>query len=730
VLTVYFLIISITAFLLLVLASVVLIRNSKTELNKSFAVFTTSVAGWVFSNYFCDVESIPIEYVILANHITLLFACVSLIVLSHFLLAFVPSRLSEARNKITTASILLALISLTSFVIKDVTFDNGVSVIEFGPLAPVYFGVLSFSIGVIFYSLITGLRNKRGVEHRQVKVIFMGALITVGLSSITNALLPAAFGVYTLISIGPLSTLALIYALFYTITKHKLFDIRLIVARSLGYILSLGILILTFVFTSSLLVENVFRNVNEGWVTTFINSVIFLAAVLTYPVLKRYFDRITNKVFYRDAYDPQDFLDNLNTEIVQNIEMDILLRRVSSVIEEHIKCSYCFVGVFETDKTPLRIIGAENPQITKTDMLELRSELAKSHQKVILTDDLGSHFSSLKNTLSKKDAGMVVRIVSGKDLENNTLAYLVLGIKKSGNVYNKQDVKIVEIIADELVIAIQNALRFEEIQSFAATLQEKVNTATLKLQKTNKKLRDLDETKDEFISMASHQLRTPLTSVKGYTSMVLEGDAGKLNKAQKDLLNQAFVSSQRMVYLIADLLNVSRLKTGKFIIDAQPTNLAEVVEGEILQLQETAKRKNLTLTYDKPKNFPELMLDETKIRQVIMNFADNAIYYTPRGGKVDIELKKDSSSVYFTVKDDGIGVPKKEQEHMFTKFYRATNARKSRPDGTGLGLFMAKKVVDAQGGHILFESHEGKGSTFGFCFKKKSLSVKGAHSNS
>jgi signal transduction histidine kinase len=124
------------------------------------------------------------------------------------------------------------------------------------------------------------------------------------------------------------------------------------------------------------------------------------------------------------------------------------------------------------------------------------------------------------------------------------------------------------------------------------------------------------------------------------------------------------------------------------------------------------------------------MLDETKIRQVIMNFADNAIYYTPRGGKINIGLKEDSSSVYFTVKDDGIGVPKKEQEHMFTKFYRATNARKSRPDGTGLGLFMAKKVVDAQGGHILFESHEGKGSTFGFCFKKKSLAIKGAHSSS
>jgi signal transduction histidine kinase len=228
----------------------------------------------------------------------------------------------------------------------------------------------------------------------------------------------------------------------------------------------------------------------------------------------------------------------------------------------------------------------------------------------------------------------------------------------------------------------------------------------------------MDETKDEFISMASHQLRTPLTSVKGYLSMVLDGDAGKVSETQQQLLNQAFVSSQRMVYLIADLLNVSRLKTGKFIIDATPTNLADMVESEIAQLTEVAKSRKLTLLYDKPEDFPILQLDETKTRQVVMNFVDNAIYYTPAGGTIKIELSTDRSSVYFMVKDNGLGVPKNEQSHLFTKFYRAKNARKARPDGTGLGLFMAKKVISDQGGTILFESIEGKGSTFGFKFDK------------
>jgi len=280
-----------------------------------------------------------------------------------------------------------------------------------------------------------------------------------------------------------------------------------------------------------------------------------------------------------------------------------------------------------------------------------------------------------------------------------------------------------EIVANELVIAIQNALRFEEIENFNVTLQGRVDDATKKLRHANEKLKALDETKDDFISMASHQLRTPLTSIKGYISMVLEGDAGKLTHMEHEMLGQAFFSSQRMVYLIADLLNISRLKTGKFIIEPAKVNLAEVVEQELGQLEETAASRSLTLTYEKPKQFPDLMLDETKTRQVIMNFVDNAIYYTPANGHVIVRLVNNPTTVELRVEDDGIGVPKHEQPHLFTKFYRAGNARKARPDGTGLGLFMAKKVVIAQEGSLIFESQEDKGSTFGFIFSKRKLGV-------
>lgn len=295
---------------------------------------------------------------------------------------------------------------------------------------------------------------------------------------------------------------------------------------------------------------------------------------------------------------------------------------------------------------------------------------------------------------------------------NKSIGFLVIGVP-----LEKHDISpFLENLADRLTstisIAVENHILYEELQE-----------ATAKLRVQNRKLRELDKTKDEFISMASHQLRTPLTAVKGYLSMVLEGDAGPVKKEQKELINRSFVGAQKMVYLIADMLNVSRLQTGKFVIDNHPTDLAEVVQGEVDQLLEEAAAKQIKLIYQKPAGFPVLNLDETKIRQVIMNFLDNALYYTPNGGEITVKLESTSDSVTYTVTDTGVGVPKSVQHHLFSKFYRADNAKKMRPDGTGLGLFMAKKVVVAQGGAIIFKSTEGKGSTFGFSFPRKGMEV-------
>lgn len=297
--------------------------------------------------------------------------------------------------------------------------------------------------------------------------------------------------------------------------------------------------------------------------------------------------------------------------------------------------------------------------------------------------------------------------------KKRVIGYVCVGRRAKGN-YSRTDIKALETIDEELVIAIQNAQSIQEVRELNANLEQRVTAATKELRVSNSQLQKLDEAKDEFISMASHQLRTPLTSIKGYISMMLEGDLGELTDEQKHVLREAFMSSERMVRLIGDFLNVSRLQTGRFVVEKRPLDLALLVEREIEGLTQHASARGLNFKYTKPKNIPLLELDENKIQQVVMNFADNALYYSKENGTVTVTLKKVDDCVELRVIDTGIGVPRDEQAELFNKFFRATNARRARPDGTGVGLFLAKKVIHDHGGSLIFESEEGKGSTFGF----------------
>jgi signal transduction histidine kinase len=344
-----------------------------------------------------------------------------------------------------------------------------------------------------------------------------------------------------------------------------------------------------------------------------------------------------------------------------------------------------------------------------TKSYEALKEVIKNEHTEILITDLFPVSHPLHVLLAERSIAILMPLKH----QDVMLGFLALGEQRSSG-YSKRDIKLLSTVADELLIAIQNSLSVQEIRDINEHLEQRIVEATTELLVSNKKLQDLDKSKDEFISMASHQLRTPLTAVKGYLSMVLEGDIGEISKEQREVLEQAFDSSQRMVYLIADFLNVSRIQTGKFMLEVTPVDLAQLIPEEVEQLVETASRRQIKIKYDSGSDLPRVPADENKLRQVMMNFMDNAIYYSRANSVINVVLYKDGSDVVFKVIDTGIGVPKSEQPHLFTKFYRATNARQQRPDGTGIGLYMAKKVIVAHGGSIIFETKEGVGSTFGF----------------
>jgi signal transduction histidine kinase len=290
---------------------------------------------------------------------------------------------------------------------------------------------------------------------------------------------------------------------------------------------------------------------------------------------------------------------------------------------------------------------------------------------------------------------------------------LLLGYKKSGDIFNTTDIKALDILAHELAIAIHNAKSYTQIQDFNKTLQKRIDEATAQLRDANEHLKELDQLKNEFLSMATHQLNTPLTVVDGYLTLINDGVVSEPSE-RKDYLEKTLGRVRGMKRMVADFLNVSRIESGKFIIDVKPTDINKMISEEVNGLGPSAKEKEVLLQFIPPKHpVPLVEIDEQKTRQAAMNLIDNAIYYTPKG-EIKIYLDSDQDYVTFKVIDNGIGVPEKQKDKLFQKFYRADNAKSERPNGNGVGLYLVKRVIEDQGGKIIFESAEGKGSTFGF----------------
>lgn len=398
----------------------------------------------------------------------------------------------------------------------------------------------------------------------------------------------------------------------------------------------------------------------------------------------------------------------LITILTSTVAIRDLLERVAMEVQAASDASQVFFFVYKPDGHHVSSGTKGHVRPTVGDCNLLESYFYRTGRTSVKAKNLHNE-AETRRLLKSYQVDFVMPLIRGQEI----IGFLFLGPKRRG-IYSAYDIGMVYDIKNEMAIAIQNAASLEAVKELNANLQQRIEAATDELRTSNEQLRGLDVAKDEFVSMASHQLRTPLTSVKGYISMVLEGDAGKISSMQRKLLREAFTSSERMVHLINDFLNVSRVQTGKFVVEKRPVDVAKLVKQEVRSLETAAEAHDLHLKAEVPPKPVVLNIDEGKIRQVIMNFIDNAIYYSRPDTDITVQLRVFPKEVRLEVTDHGIGVPAHQQSQLFTKFFRADNARTQRPDGTGVGLYLAKLVIDGHGGRLIFASKEGTGSTFGF----------------
>jgi signal transduction histidine kinase len=245
--------------------------------------------------------------------------------------------------------------------------------------------------------------------------------------------------------------------------------------------------------------------------------------------------------------------------------------------------------------------------------------------------------------------------------------------------------------------------------------REKVQKVAAELRRVNARLKELDKAKSEFVSIASHQLRTPLTAIKSILNMMENGDFGELNKVQETYISKAFNSNERLIKLVNDLLNISRIETGRGRMNIKPIRLEDLVISVIDELERQAKGKNLSLIFEKPsQKIPLVEVDSDQIRQAVINLVDNAIKFTEKGS-ITLSLSKAGTFVVFKSKDTGVGISKEDLPTLFHKFVRGQYESSKYIGGTGLGLYVVKKIIEVHGGQVWVESGgPGQGSTFYF----------------
>jgi len=237
----------------------------------------------------------------------------------------------------------------------------------------------------------------------------------------------------------------------------------------------------------------------------------------------------------------------------------------------------------------------------------------------------------------------------------------------------------------------------------------------LELSEKNERLRDLDEIKSQFVSVAAHQLRTPLSGIKWTLYALLEEQVGKLNAEQRKFAQDSYTATIRLIDLVNDLLNVSRIEEGRFGFNMERKDFVHIVQKVYKRFKDMAKNKGIDFSLYLPKEkLPLLDIDEEKIGIALENFIENAIKYTSPAGIVSVTVKEENERISVVISDTGIGIPKDQTSRVFKKFFRAKNAQLFQTSGTGLGLYVSKNIIQNHDGEVYFTTEENKGSVFTF----------------
>jgi signal transduction histidine kinase len=686
----------------------VLLRNRHSATTALFFLLTLDMSMWSVANYL-TLQYTDLLFVLYLTRIVMALA-VPQSLMFFLLMHTLPRPRISLRPLVvwilTIVSVVTSVLCVSPYLFPSIIFVQKTPSPTPGPAMPVFVLV---AVGLLLAGVITlvkRIRKSSGIERIQFQVIGLGIVVMFLLIIIFNFLLVVVFSISSFVSVSPLYTLPFVVATAYAIIKHKFLDIRAVVARAVSYTVLISLFgvsyALIFALISSLLIE---PTVDMRMVA--VSTLAALSMVMTFPGAKKMIEKATDAVFYKDRYDPQKVLYRLSNTMARTLRFEDVTHQFLSQLntELHIERS-CLVIMDNGHLFTIVTEGYDVPPEAPEEAIAMTVKLDMVVRKEESSD------SEVKKIMESLDCSMLLPIRTSQ----KSIGLLGVGRKLSGELLNAEDEGVLSIVAPEVAVAIENALSYEEIHRFNITLEDEVKRATTDLRAANAQLEQLDKLKDEFVSLASHELRTPLTSIRSYIWMALSGKGGVIPDKQKYYLDRAFVSSERLIKLVNDMLNISRIESGRMAIQLDCVHVLTLIQTVLDEVNPKVRELGLRLDVSSEDGIPDVVADADKVEEVLINFIGNAMKFTPRGGRIRINVTRDASFIRISVTDTGIGISPENVGILFTKF--GTIHSSALPDAiasqsTGLGLYISKSIISMHGGTVRASSPGiGKGSTF------------------
>ncbi len=745
-------ILTLTVISTAILGLVAFLKNPKNQINRSFFIMIVWEIIWQVSN-FLENENISSNL----SELFLKIDFLSAVFFSYYWLMFTfyfPQLIVKKFNIIKYSTFILSLIlaplSFTTLIINNIHLSDGVIRFEEGSLW-IFYAIIVFGFFVAgCINLLIKLRKLKGIERIQVSYVLFGF----GLSAL-NALIINLF-LFNIISaeqarIGIYGFIIFVICTAYAIIRYRLMDIRIIARKIFIYF---GVAAFTYglFYLVAWIYINIFGGVfsSGGYLAGIIIAPLFVA---TFYGIDRGLKIIANKYFFVSLYNYQETINKLSQELNYYNDLDKIISLIVDTIKQTMQLDRAGVLLINQSKNPLhyqiaKVIGFNEQNGISLVQDNFLTKYLQKTQKPLVRDELlllardartkkdQESFSRLHQYMKRIEASLCLPLMSS----NKLIGIIVLGAKISNDAYTKEDLELLNTLSYQAGIAVDNAKLYKEVQDFNKTLKQKVDEQTSEIrakskdiEEKNKYLQELLNMKTDFLRVVNHQLNTPLSIMRNAFAMVKE----KVITPEK-----GFTSSdaglERMSQTIADFWDAFELEGEKMKMNPEKTNIEQIVNNLIEEKKKMTltQERQLTISVEKPKfsakggsqpeadtplvyasggKIPFVWCDPKKIVHVVSNLLDNAVFYTTKGS---ITISYEIVGVDYlkiNVKDTGVGISQKNEKRLFQKFSRGEGSTSLHPDGSGLGLYVAKKIVEANDGEITFSSAgEGKGSTFSF----------------